>query len=261
MRWIKSALLVLFALALAALGAVMPFAASRLQDARQAGVEMQSFDSFLLTLKEKGELSQILRFFAENREYEFIEGSPEEAVLSEEEAEAAAMEAVEAMFRCGIISKSVLAALESNKAAGVDEPYVDMACVVPGFDLQTDPQKDAHIIWGVDWDALGIQIWLDDASGKAFQISSYNRLWDQEIYDGNASSTGMTKEQLYARMDSWNMFLENYYEVKVQDIEEIPYSYAQGFFMYIDLEDGGDRIPMRLYMHEDGDTLMVDYVE
>ena len=265
MRRLKNALLTLLTLALVAAGAAMPFAASRWQDARQAGVETQSFDSFLLTLKKKGELNQILRFLHENRYYLFIEDAPANAVMSENEAREAAMEAVEMMFQCGIISKNVMNTLKAYEAEGVDQADVEMArLAAESYELDASaPEVETFAVWGVEWHNMGIQVWLDDASGKAFQISSYNRLWDDAYYDGNASvsSTGMTAEQLYARMDNWRMFLENYYEVEIMDIEEIDAFYTPGFYMYIDLEDGGGPIPVQLHMTEDGETMTVYYVE
>lgn len=257
MRWVKNALLVLFTLALVAAGAVMPFAASRVQDAQQTGVEFRSFDSFSLTLKKKGELGQIMRFLTGNAYYEIMEGTPEKAVMSEEEVLEAAKATAEMMLSCGIISKETFAAIENNEAAGVDRPDIEMARIVS----ETDPQNISFIIWGVDWYNLDLQLWIDDASGKAFQIVYVDMLrYAENEYDkGSASSTGMTKEQFHAQMENWRLFLENYYEMEVKNIEEIPYSFEQNFLMYIDLEDGGDQVPMRVLLHEDGATLLVEY--
>ena len=252
MRWFKNGLLVLFTLALAAAGAVMPFAASRWQDSRQAGVEIRSFDSFLLTLKKKDELSQMMRFFTENTYYVFIEDDPAKAVLSETEVREAAAEAVELMYRCGLISKNLIAEMERSRAAGVDLPDIDMSRMV----AENNPQESL-IVWGIDWYDLGLQIWLDDASGKAFQINGFDRFLDEDkVYDsGSASSTGRTTEALYARMESWRMFVENYYEVKVVDLED--WDYGQGFLFYADLEDGGDLVPIELFMYGSGDFLAI----
>lgn len=258
MRWIKNALLVLVTLALVAVGAVMPFAASRLQDAQQAGVEMRPFNSFSLTLREKGDLRQLLRFLAENEYYVMIEGNTEKAVMSRDEVLEAAMETVDTLFRHGIISKDMLAAVKSNEAAGVDPPQVEMACLAS----ELDQENAVFAVWGVGWDNLGLQIWLDDASGKAFHIYYWDRA-GYEDYDGkpNASSAGMTKEKLYARMENWSVFLTDYYEMIIQDIQEVPYSYSQNFLIYIDPEDGGGWIPIRLYLHEDGASMIVEASE
>ena len=253
MRVVKNALLVLVTLALVAAGAMMHFAASRLQDAQQAGVEMRPFNSFSLTLREKGDLRQILRFIAGNEYYILIEGNPEKAVMSRDDAVEAAMETVDALCRYGRISKDLLAAVKSNEAAGVDPPVVEMACMAS----ETDPENAALAIWGVGWDNLGLQIWLDDASGKAFQIYTWDRAGKAD-YDA-ASSTGMTKEKLYARMENWSVFLADYYEMIIQDIQEVPYSYSQNFLIHIDPEDGGGSIPIRLYLHEDGASMQVEY--
>lgn len=258
MKWFKNALLVLVTLALAAAGAVMPFTAARWQDQQQAGVEVRSFDSFLLTLKKKGELNQILRFFAENGYYEFLDAAPEEAAMSEQEAVDAAMEVVEVMFKCGLIDRSILNAIKENEAAGVDPPSVYISRITSEPEAQA-----AYITHGVDWYNPGISISLDDASGKAFQIfANYTAWWQlDEQYDSNTSKTTMSKEDFYARMENWRLFIKEYYDFEVQEIEEIPYSDSRGFWLYVDLEDGGDLIPMRLYLTEDVATLSVDNIE
>ena len=60
MRIVKRCLTVLATLLLVAAGAAMPFAASYMQDARQAGSEVWSFDPFRLTLKQEEDVSRVL---------------------------------------------------------------------------------------------------------------------------------------------------------------------------------------------------------
>ena len=251
MRRIKNVLLVLFTLTLVVVGAVMPFAASRLQDAQQAGAEIRSFDSFVLTLEKKGELSQILRFLSENNySYSTLRAStdlPYEPRLSEAEASEMAMEAVALLGQYGLISQ------EQMKAALTDKPEVRPLVVLSEPNMQA-----SYIIWNVDWVNVNIGIDLDDASGKAYYIgAAYFWYSDGEQYDNNIASTGMSKEYFYVQMENWGKFLEAYYEVTLQDIEEqqLLDSGGKRFWLYIDLDDGGDWLPMRLYLREDGAAL------
>lgn len=248
MRQVKNALLVLFTLALVAIGAVMPFAASRWQDAKQTGAEVRSFDSFLLTLKKKGELGQILRFFYENTYYMFVDDKEADAVLSEAEALDAAAEAIEAMARYGIIEDIVLDAFRNPAAVGIEEgPNVYMSCVCP----EIGEIEESHMIWMIDWPELEIQFWLDDASGKMIQAYFPRTGYIGKGQYDAVSSTPRAAEDYYAEMDNWCIFLREYYEMEIPSVEEIPYAYPQGYLLFIDLEDGGELLPMQLYLHDD----------
>ena len=256
MRWVKNILLVLVTLALAATGAAMPLVASRLQDARQAGTETRSFDSFVLTLEKKGELSRILRFLSENQDYDFVDDTPENARMSETEAGDAAREAVILLAQYKLISPDVMDAALDPVAAGIDRPFAFMARMVS----PADPQAPSFVIWSVFWEMLDIRIDLDDASGKAFQISIPNEAWPfiGEKYDGNTASVGRSIEEMYAQAENWGRFLEEYYEVKLMDyVEDESFDpSAPMFLLYIDLEDGKDWLPMKLYFYDENTWLL-----
>ena len=261
MRWVKNMLLVLVTLALAATGAAMPFAASRLQDARQAGTETRSFDSFVLTLEKKGELSRILRFLSENQFYDFIEAAPEDARMSEAEAVDAAKEAVILLAQYKLVSPDVMSAALDPIAAGIDEPFVIMRHIA----LPDDPQTLSFITWIIYWEMLDILIDLDDASGKAYQISISDETWpfNREKFDKNTASVGRSIENMYAQSGNWGMFLEEYYEVKFRDfvLDESLDSFVPVFLLYIDLEDGKDWLPMKLYFYDNLTQLLPNYTE
>ena len=261
MRWVKNILLVLVTLALAATGAAMPFAASRLQDARQAGSETRSFDSFVLTLEKNGELSRILRFLSENQIYDFIKGTPENARMSEAEAGDAAREAVILLAQYKLIGPEVMDAVLDPAAVGIDGPSTFTVCI----GSPADPQTPSFVIWIVFWESLDILIHLDDASGKAFQISIPNEAWPfiGEKYDGNTASVGRSIEEMYAQAENWGRFLEEYYEVKLMDyVEDESFDpSAPMFLLYIDLEDGKDWLPMKLYFYDYLTHLLPNYEE
>ena len=260
MRWLKNMLLVLVTLALAATGAAMPLVASRLQDARQAGAETRSFDPFVLTLEKKGELSRILRFLSENQVYDFIEGTPEDARMSEAEAVDAAKEAVILLERYKLVSPEVMSAALESAAAGIEGPSAFMARIVSSADTQTP----SFVTWIVYWESLDIRIDLDDASGKAYQIR-ISEIWpfNREKFDKNTASVGRSIENMYAQAENWGRFLEEYYEVKFRDFvedESLDY-FVPVFLLYIDLEDGKDWLPMKLYFYDYLTHLLPNYEE
>ena len=260
MRWVKNMLLVLVTLALAATGAAMPLITSRLQDARQAGAEIRSFDSFVLTLEKKGELSRILRFLSENQNYHF-DNAPENARMSEAEAVDAAREAVILLAQYKLISPEVMGAALESAAAGIEGPSAFMARIVSS----ADPQAPSFVTWIVYWESLDIRIDLDDASGKAYQISISDGIWpfDKDKFNKNTASVGRSIEDMYAQAENWGRFLEEYYEVKFMDYaedESLDY-FTPVFLLYIDLEDGKDWLPMKLYFYDDLIWLLPNYAE
>lgn len=255
---VKNVMLVLVTLALAAAGAAMPFAASRVQDARQAGAETRSFDSFMLTLEKKSELSRILRFLTEAEYYyqENIGDEREKARLSESEALDAAKEAVVLLSKYELISRETMNAVIDPKAAGIGEPAVYM------LRITSETKASAYITWMIYWEKLDIQIYLDDASGKAYRIivSDENWYFFGEHYNDNTASTGKPTEDYYAQLEKWGQFLEEYYEVKFQAIEELPDSFGLNCLLFIDLEDGGDWLPMGLHLLNDFAYLGPEYI-
>lgn len=261
MRWVKNMLLVLVTLALAATGAAMPLVASRLQDARQAGSEIRSFDPFVLTLEKKGELSRILRFLSENPDCDFIEDALENARMSEAEAVDAARQAVILLAQYKLISPEVMSAALESAAAGIEGPSAITACVA----LPYDTQAPSFVIWIVYWESLEILIYLDDASGKAYQISISDGIWPftGEKFDGNSASVGRSREEMYAQAENWGRFLEEYYEVQFRDFvkDESYDSFPPVFLLYIDLEDGKDWLPMKLYFYDDFTRLYPAHAE
>lgn len=261
MRWVKNMLLVLFTLALVAAGVVMPFAASRLQDARQVVAEIRSFDPFVLTLEKKGELSRILRVLSENQAYNFTENTSEDARMSEAEAVDAAREAVILLAQYKLVSPDVMSAALDHIAAGIEGPSAFMGRIT----LSTGPQTISFVTWTVYWESLNIQIDLDDASGKAYQISISDGTWPfiGEKLDGNTTNAGSPIENMYAQAENWGRFLEEYYEVKFMDFaeDESFRSFVPVFLLYIDLEDGRDWLPMKLYFFDDFTWLLPNYAE
>ena len=63
---------------------------------------------------------------------------------------------------------------------------------------------------------------------------------------------------MYAQAENWGRFLEEYYEVKFRDFveDESLDSFAPVFLLYIDLEDGKDWLPMKLYFYDENTWLL-----
>ena len=68
---------------------------------------------------------------------------------------------------------------------------------------------------------------------------------------------------MYAQAENWGRFLEEYYEVKFRDfVEDESFDpSAPMFLLYIDLEDGKDWLPMKLYFYDDFTRLYPAYAE
>lgn len=197
MRRMKSALLVLVTLLLAAAGAAMPFAAARLQDARQTGAETWSLDSFSLTLRQETDLGRTLKLIGESDYYFVVSGERlAEARLSEGEALDAAGEVLAELVDRGLLE-------QLPKEISTPDVWPEI--------LTTEDETTAIPIWSVSWHGSEeYYVWLDDTTGKAFMISagcpSYTKSYIQ-----NAG-----REPLYAQAEDWRVFLSDYYGTDVQ---------------------------------------------
>jgi len=120
-----------------------------------------------------------------------------------------------------------------------------------GFSAPAAPEVICAV-WTVGWSDLGIHLWLDDASGKVCEIYLTDMVgWGREEFDKSMSLNAAGEEEFAARLENWCLFMEEYYDLPVQDIEELPNSYAKDYRLYVDLEDGGGLLPLTLELYED----------
>ena len=248
MRIVKRCLTVLATLLLVAAGAAMPFAASYMQDARQAGSEVWSFDPFRLTLKQEEDVSRVLEMITGMDYYIAETQHLTDARLSEGEALSAAEE---------ILTVLIKQRLLEDPKTWTDFPG-------PGVWPQTMMAWDNSIAvptWVVSWqsDTQYIHIWLDDVSGKAFMISVPSPPKPNPLPKSAV-------ENVYIEMEAWRVFLENHYGVEVQVSYEEWYDTAVKFNFSFLL--GGEQTDLErrfysldLYMYFDaGFTTLSPYV-
>lgn len=223
-QWLLAACILL----LAAAGAAMPFAASRMQDAQQAEAEVRTFDSFRLTLREESDLSRILDLLARSDYYVADAEKSETARLTRPEAQHAAEEAMAALFEHGL--------LDAATFKGLDIPTVWPQTLIANDESALIPT------WTVQWDSS--YLWLDDATGKAILITIPGPYLDDLEKDRGV------RENLYMKMDAWRLFLEDYYGVKVEvsDAEEW-YDAAANFTFTFPLGAEGEQEKFQLMLY------------
>ncbi len=245
MRRCKRFLLVLFTLTLAAAGAAMPFAASWLQDARQTVSETRSFDSFRLTLRQEVDLGRTLRLIAASNYYIAEAEEAAEARMTRADVLVAGEELMKELMQFGLLEHSVSS--------------------TPRIHPQTLCANDGSIsipTWTLDWgmpDAeSSLYVWLDDASGKAFLIS----LPCMSYSEGYIYKNG--REPIYARVENWRAFLEEYYGTEVRLVTEAWFDAAAQFNLVFFLGTAEDEAEYQLdlyYYWMDGFITLNPYVE
>lgn len=245
----------LFTLLLVTAGAVMPFAASYMQDAQQTGAEVRPFDSFSLTLQQKSDLGETLRVIA-GEYYMVIEeetAQMENVVLTEDWALEAAEVVLDELEKHDLLYKEIR---EQSL-----NPRVRMQTVIPRGDAGVntavlpgpDDGKAASAAVGTDIrsEEVGIPtwavscsepyhffIWLDDASSKAIQISFL--------------SYTLADEDRSFLEKKWRQFVEDYYGVEAvlsgphwkDDLARYTFSFTLGedeevCRLYLDLYSDG----------------------
>ena len=247
MRWLKRALAPLATLLLMAAGAAMPWAVFYVQDRyEEERQEERILDLFSLTLRQETDLRETLGV-VQKGDYGMSDQA-EGAVLTEEEALAAVREALVLMADCGLV-----------------EPWAAESAadfrVHPGSLFPMDEDGSFSIpMWtiysaGVDSSYF---FYLDDASGKIFHASvpipgqtrSESVLTMDRSVMSASSSQPAGKEGVYSWMDRWRKFMEVYYGVEIQEIEEMWYDDSSAEFLlpfYLGEEE--ELFRMRLYLY------------
>lgn len=239
---VRRVLILLATLTLVAAGAGMPFAASRLQDARQAAPELRSFDSFSLTLRQEADLGRTLKLVAASDYYIKEAEQGEDARMTQAEVLTAGEELIKELTQFGLLDRTI---------SSPPDVWPQILCT--NDDLVSIPT------WTLQWDlpdeASGFYVWLDDAAGKAFMISAPCRRYSKD-YIFNAGS-----EPVYAQAENWRVFLEEYYGTGVQLADAEWFSYAARFELTFSLgEEEAFRMDLYIYF-EDGFTSLSPHVD
>lgn len=259
MKRLKRYLLVLVTLLLVAAGAAMPFAVSRMQDARQVETEVRPFDSFQLTLKEAADLGRLLGAIAGEAYYINETPDAEDTALTQGLALAAAEDLLTQLVKYDLLMKQTLAQFSDPKVRAqmvVPVVYTDAetdwpAATLPGPDYDPFPgnyiEEDGIPTWTITWDLPSDSyIWLDDATGKAIyiQIPSLSGLGK---FDGSTAYY----EEASAVAEKWSAFLSDYYSTEVRIADEKRYDDAVKFDLSFPLGAGEDQeiFHLNLYLY------------
>lgn len=233
MKKLRRALLPLLTLALIAAGAVMPYAACRLQDSRLVGgSEDRSFDSVSLTLRQEGGIGETARLLS--GPYSIMEWSGETAMTAAEALEAG-MKALESMKQAGLIPTSRLNLVKKLDSGGS----------MPLLAVSEDGERSS-LLWQCWWtvedeeERTDWYLLVEDATGLAVEASV-----------GSALYAG--KEAPYAQMDSWVNFFQDYYGIQIPAVQDNSPDADRvwQFLMPFDPQDGqGKRCALVLTLYD-----------
>lgn len=231
MNRLKQYTLLLSALFFIILGAAMPKLASRMQDAqikeRQKKAELNTVN---LTLRKENEVGPLLQMISKKHKENNWTG---ETILTRADACLAALSAVDTMVSCDLVPYET-----------VDQLAKDNGTATPFLLLAED--GDSALIWLCDWENdSGTLITVDDASGKAVRMKIRNT-----PTDGN-----MSKEDIHFQLEKWIIFLQDYYDIELIDVQEDAYRkngvYSSSFILRFSSKDGADFYDFSLNISND----------
>lgn len=223
MRWLKRALAPLTALLLMAAGAAMPWAVFYVQDRyEEERQEERILDLFSLTLRQEADLSQTLGMIRDGNY--FMQDWAQNAVLTEEEALAAVRNTLTAMVDFGLVEPWLpenISVFRAQLGAMVSEAG-DLSLAV--WTVYSTSALDRYNYFFL----------LDDASGKIFLANVPNRSMAQG-------------DELYAAMESWRQFIEQYYGVEIHAVAAEQYDASVDFLMPFRLGEERESFQLGLY--------------
>lgn len=206
MRRMRGALLALLTAVLVAGGATLPYIASLVQDRYlESEVDVWTFDPVGLRLGDEPAVWPALCLMA--GECEWL-GWNSETNLSEEEARAAAREAAALLEKSGLAEPGV-------SGVGLDEIWTETSLLVSG-----GVRGLSAVLWSCSWnvvDNLGnflfCTLLIDDSTGKLVQAIVSGPSFEET-------------EPIYAQMENWRTFLEDYYGLEVEVLGERTFEQA-----------------------------------
>ncbi|MCI8524646.1 MAG: hypothetical protein HFF17_01730 [Oscillospiraceae bacterium] len=249
----KNTLLLVFTLLLTLLGAALPYAASRAQDARIArDGSVRALEAVDLNLWEPTGACQVLALFAQPCCQLSSQSVAAAGLhLTAGEAEAAAWDAVRALRQAGLL-ESWTGHFPLEAA-----PYL----------LFSEDRESTAAVWLCSGGDSGCQLVLDDASGQLVSIH-----WGSPWIGGRVEPDGQVTicdagynveydagmaEACAARLERWARFCEEYY---ARDVERVEGSFAeageelrsggQECFLRFFLRDGSEACAVRLMLWE-----------
>jgi len=193
MRTIKKYLLLIPALFCVALGAALPTLTARMQDGKTGGFRKTlALNPVELTLRQE-DVSQAIQLLSQDYIESVWKG---ETRLTEEDAWSEALTAVEAMEFYGLFPMGESEVLE--KVGGSGEPRLLVA-----------EDGSSALVWDCTWGFDSETFFsVDDTTGKVVRISLFKDLAD------------ITYEEDYALLECWILFLQDYYDIRLADVQE-----------------------------------------
>jgi len=249
MKRIRKYFLPLLTLLCMILGAALPGLTAQIQDIRlNQRSESLALNVASLTLKQDASIGEVLRMFSDMAREPLtvtaIAGAPTpgnassagsswegEMRMSEEEVRLAAMEAIDALDRAGLILKA-------------DRAYLDSADFNARPLLQVAGNSEPVRVWECFWEGhLPHSVTLDDMTGKAVQIIVGS--FEAQGYELPAAD----------QLERWILFLRDYYGIEVIDIAEdfTAQKYDKARFsclLIADLEDGLEPCELSLKLYD-----------
>lgn len=230
MKSIKRQVLPLLTLLLIVVGAVMPFAASWVQDNRISGLkESLALNSVSLTLQQDADVSVALRLIT--GDYSII---PWEETTEEDAQKAsdAAMEAMTDMEAHGLLPKGIVEAMKGS------ERWAEPSLLI-------SQDGSSVLVWNCYWSGGSTSpgfILIDDLTGKPVQFLA-------------SGPTPQNTEEAYVQLAKWNSFFLDYYGIEIISVQEETQELAYGgpFFHFsfgADLQDSLEPCELELRIYD-----------
>lgn len=218
MKRLKKYVLLLLALFFILLGAALPYLVSSVQDAQtdafQKKLDLHAVD---ITLRQKTDIAvdwktdveSVLQLVSMRHTESRWTG---ETVLDEADACRAALAVMEELDCYGVISENEFECLAY--ADGMADPQ-----------LLVGEDGTSALVWACTWDCdPGIFVTVDDATGMGVRMLV-----------NNGKEDGRLVENVYFQVDQWNVFLQDYYDLKLADTEEKLYETNGGWTALFDM--------------------------
>lgn len=231
MNRLKNYTFLLSALFFIVLGAGMPYLASKMQDAQLGNRQIKTeLNTVNLTLQKENEAGPLLQMISKKHKENNWTG---ETILTKADACLAALNAVDTMVSCGLVPYEAVDQLAKDN--GMADPFLLLA-----------EDGGSALIWLCSWENdSGTLITVDDASGKAVRMMIRNT-----PTDGN-----MSKEDIHFQLEKWIIFLQDYYDIELIDVQEDAYRkngvYSSSFILRLSSKDGADFYDFSLNISSD----------
>lgn len=203
MKYLKKYILLLFALAFIALGAVLPYFTSQIQDAQINELQKKTeLSTVSLMLRQEDDVWPALQLISEEHMESVWTGK---TALTKADASKAALTTMETMDQYNLLPEDHLG------------PFLKSECHAESHLLVAE-DGNSVLVWVCTWDdSPGTSIMIDDTTGKAVQILTENAHKETDSLEG-----------VYIHLERWYLFLQDYYDIELTEVKENHYSVKNG---------------------------------